>query len=274
MTGWTAIRIHQNLARQQILFALNFEGFMWYVPPNRFEFFSPFFVKMTGKQSFQKNVQKICFLISFDYFCVKLNPKSRTMKKIKRLNLNELQKRTSPFEEDILRSVIGGSYGSGNSHLFSWSDVNSMMDAGTWNGGWVNDNGNIFWLGAEANYGATVYGGNNNGSSNNNGWSNFLNSNPWIEPVMDDVMGEIHPLLGAIGTATDVYGSVTDPETNIRTKIQNVLVDTFFGILPWAGSQTKFFLKVLAEHFAKMELEARQLFIYPQLFGYDEYDGY
>jgi hypothetical protein len=80
------------------------------------------------------------------------------MKKIKRLKLNELQERTSPFEEDILRSVIGGSYGSGNSHLCSWSDVNSMMYAGTWYCGWVNDTVNIFCLGAEANYGATVYG--------------------------------------------------------------------------------------------------------------------
>ena len=67
-------------------------------------------------------------------------------RKLSRFRLSALESEVPSFEADVLRSIVGGGTGT-YSNPYSWDQVESMIDAGTWSGGYVMHEGAPYLLG-------------------------------------------------------------------------------------------------------------------------------
>jgi len=87
-------------------------------------------------------------------------------RKFKRTSLSELEELTPSFDIDVLLSIVGSGSGTYASP-YTWEEVDQMMDAGTWKGGYVNNAGKPYNLDALIP-GVTIYGTYSGGYKNSN----------------------------------------------------------------------------------------------------------
>ena len=153
----------------------------------------------------------------FLYHCGLLNLETLCMiGKLKRLSLSQLEEEMTAFDADVLRAVIGGGNGS-TINPYTWDEVDAMFEAGTWNGGYVINNGMVNYMSA----GVTV-----TGYSGNSGGYDIL-ANPFVATggeALANLFG-----LGSVFTAAQIFDDT-------RSFINNSISVEMYGYrLFWLG---------------------------------------
>ena len=147
----------------------------------------------------------------------------RTKRKLERLTFSELETEMRCFEHDALRTIIGGGNGTSN-NPYSWGDVDSMLDQGTWTGGYVNDGYETFYL--QPMTLCTIYGSNNNGGS-----GGYL-SNSILQTIAGEIANMFSTTLGKLFTAASIFDAT-------RSFVDGEISDSVYvNRLLWIGFGT------------------------------------
>ena len=167
-------------------------------------------------------------------------------RKLKRLSLSQLNERTLSFESDVLRTVIGGGNGS-QGNPFSWEEVDSMMDNGTWEGGYVDNGGTPYYLGGST--GATIYG--NYGGSGNNPYS------PIFQALAFDFIGNVCPPAGywiSFMQAVDDIADFKKGNISITEFFNKILINGMGTAIPKIGNTVMAVFTMMANKTAEIWL--------------------
>ena len=129
------------------------------------------------------------------------------MNRLSNLSLSELEVVMPCFENEVLRDVIGGGTGT-YADPFTFAEMDAMVYAGTWEGGFVEGLG---MLGGTITYTGTYTGGNSNGGPL---------ANPIIQSIVGGIASLVSSTLGKVFTAASVFDNVRDFYTgNIKREI-------------------------------------------------------
>ena len=163
--------------------------------------------------------------------------------------------------------VIAGNGDGTQNNPYSWEQMESMMDAGTWAGGFVVGDSGLGYM----PMGCVVYGyyGGNQGNSNS---EQFWANNPWISSIFSDITSELVPPVGYAGTASNISNIMSDTSSTSREKILQIAFELFFGMVP-GGSTLQYAAQVGAEKINEFRSRVEYFFSDPWNWTYGNY-GY